>query len=148
MNRIAKFDGDYRFLSNFYLSIIEIDGATYHTVEHAYQAMKTLNRVERAKIRALPSPADAKRAGKRLTLRQDWERVKVPIMTLLVSEKFWTNERLADLLLETGDAELVEGNTWGDRFWGVSGGKGENHLGRILMFVRDQIRGNFVLNVR
>ena len=137
---IDRFDGDYAFLSNFDPSPITIDRITYPTVEHAFQAAKTDNRLERERIAVLPTPGAAKRAGRKVTLRPDWERVKVALMEDLVRRKFADPER-AGKLLATGDDELVEGNTWNDRFWGVCRGTGRNELGKILMRVRTELRG-------
>jgi ribA/ribD-fused uncharacterized protein len=110
------------------------------TVEHLYQALKTLDLSERITILSVGTPAAAKQLGKKVTLRPDWEERKLEFMETLVREKFLQNPKLAQLLDETGDAELVEGNWWGDRFWGVCRGEGENHLGRILMRVRTELR--------
>lgn len=138
MNKIDNFDGEYRFLSNFYESPVEFEGHTYPSVEHAFQAAKTLDEDERAKIRNLDTPGKAKRAGKKVKLREDWDGVRVLVMGELVRRKFEDPELRAQLLA-TGSAPLEEGNTWGDRFWGTCGGKGENNLGRILEAVRDGI---------
>ncbi|WP_372395273.1 NADAR family protein (plasmid) [Azospirillum sp. HJ39] len=138
---ITSFHGQYRFLSNFEPARISVGGIAYPTVEHAYQAMKTLDVAERRKIALLSSPGSAKKAGKWLPMRPDWDGVKIPVMTFLVMEKFWSHQHFAEALLATGDAELVEGNTWGDTFWGRCRGVGENHLGKILMHVRDQLIG-------
>lgn len=135
MEKIVTFSGDYEFLSNFFPSPVEFEGHVYPTVEHAFQAAKTLDPAERDKIRALPTPGQAKRAGKRVQLRPDWNEARVLVMGELVRRKFESTE-LRRLLLATGNAELVEGNTWGDRFWGVCKGTGENRLGKILEAVR------------
>ena len=82
------------------------------------------------------TPGDAKRLGSRAKLRPDWEEVKVQIMHNLVLQKF-QQYNLRKLLLDTGDQYIQEGNNWGDRFWGVCNGVGENHLGKILMSVRE-----------
>jgi len=134
---INKFYGEYRFLSNFYDSPIMYFGATYATVEHAFQAAKTLDEVERKEVREQPTPGKAKRAGGKVTLRDDWEERKVMIMRGLVLQKFANYPKLRKKILETGDAELIEGNTWNDTFWGVCDGVGENRLGKILMSVRE-----------
>jgi hypothetical protein len=136
---IDQFDGGYAFLSNFWPGPVVLDRVTYPTVEHAFQAAKTRNRHERESIAALPTPGAAKRAGRKVTLREDWERVKVGIMEELVRQKF-ADPELAGRLLATGDEELVEGNTWNDRFWGVCRGQGLNELGKILMRVRAELR--------
>lgn len=133
---ITSFTGEYRFLSNFYRVDVELgrDGDVYPTVENAYQAAKTTDRSERIPFRSC-TPGQAKRMGRRLELRPDWEEVKVDIMRHLLRQKFASGP-LARLLLATGDAELVEGNTWNDTFWGVCRGKGRNMLGKLLMETR------------
>ena len=87
-------------------------------------------------------PAMSKKAGRRVQLRADWEDVKLSIMEDIVRAKFTQNEDLKQLLLATGDLVLEEGNTWHDTFWGVDvkTQEGENHLGRILMRVRQELR--------
>ncbi len=137
---IDRFDGEYAFLSNFDPSPIVLDRITYPTVEHAFQAAKTDDRLERERMASLPTPGAAKRAGRKVALRPDWERVKVGIMEELVRRKF-ADPDLAGKLLATGDEELIEGNTWNDRFWGVCRGTGRNQLGKILMRVRAELRG-------
>ena len=137
--RIEGFHGDFRFLSNFFPSAIEFGRILYPTVEHAYQAAKSDSRAERQAIAALPSAGGAKRAGSKLTLREGWNEAKVGVMTELLRLKFMSHLELRDLLLATGAALLVEANTWGDTFWGVCGGVGENHLGRLLMQVRTEV---------
>ena len=131
---IASFTGAYRFLSNFYPSVVKIDGVpvTCPTVEHAYQASKTSDSQERMRIIFAATPSAAKRAGRKVRLRDDWELVRVHVMRDLLTQKF-AHDSLAALLLSTGNAELVEGNTWGDTFWGVCGGTGLNVLGKLLM---------------
>lgn len=133
---IDSFSGEYRFLSNFYPASVWFDWKEYPTVEHAYQAAKTLNHEMREVIRNLSTPAKAKYVGRREPLRPDWEQMKLWLMEELVLMKF-EDPVLRSLLKATGDQELVEGNHWGDRFWGVCVGVGENHLGKILMKVRD-----------
>jgi hypothetical protein len=138
--RINSFQGEYRFLSNFYPATVEYQGIMYPTAEHAYQSAKTLDMNERRRIAQIPFPAQAKLAGRALPLRPDWGTVKFQVMTECVRDKFMRNPLLAEQLLATGDAYLEEGNTWGDQIWGVYQGKGENHLGLILMQVRDELR--------
>jgi ribA/ribD-fused uncharacterized protein len=134
---IAKFDGEYRFLSNFYYpAYVELDGVLYRTVEHAYQAAKTLDLDLRHKISNAPT-AKAKRLGQNVELRPDWETVKIDIMRDLLTQKFSYHE-LREKLLATGTEELVEGNWWRDTFWGQCPlGNGQNWLGRLLMEIRD-----------
>ncbi len=136
---IASFHGEYRFLSNFWPSTIVYDGAVCASVEHAYQAAKCVDPAEKEMIRLASTPGRAKRLSRRVVLRTDWESVKVGVMRECVRLKFRTHADLAALLLATGDAFLMEGNGWGDRFWGVCGGEGANWLGRILMEVRAEL---------
>lgn len=142
INKIDRFVGKYAFLSNFYPSPISYGGISYPTVEHAYQAQKTQDQKLRTQISMLDTPGNAKRMGRVLPLRPDWsDEFKLGIMYWLVKEKFEDSD-LEKLLLETGDAELVEGNNWNDTYWGVRSydGEGENHLGKILMRVRQELK--------
>ena len=135
MAEITSFHGEHRFLSNFWPAPVVLDGVTYPTVEHAYVAAKTTDLERRAEIAQVERPGEVKRIGRKLKLRDDWEAVKLSVMADLVRQKF-AHPELRRMLLDTGDANLVEGNTWGDTFWGVCRGQGKNHLGRILMEVR------------
>ena len=101
--------------------------------------MKTLDIDERRAIANCLTPGRAKRMGRRVALRPDWENVKEDVMFEGLCLKF-ADEQLADWLLETGNEELVEGNWWGDTTWGVCNGVGENKLGKLLMKVRDMIK--------
>jgi len=139
MSEIREFSGIHRFLSNFYPVSVEYEGAVYPSVEHAYQAAKSLDPEEREIIRSTGSAGLAKRLGRHAKVRDDWEDVKLEIMAELVYQKFHRNADLASKLLGTGDMALVEGNWWGDRFWGVCNGVGHNHLGCILMAVRKSL---------
>lgn len=137
---ILEFSGEWRFLSNFHPSPLEFEGLGFPTVEHAFQAAKTLDFTAREGVAKETTPGRAKRAGRRLGLRPDWEQVKFGVMKTLVTAKFVCHPDLARQLLSTGDRQLVETNAWNDVCWGVCNGVGENHLGRILMEVRTQIR--------
>lgn len=139
-NPILFFRGNYRFLSNFFPCSVLYDGYFHTSSEHAFQAAKTNIFEHKTYVRQAATPGEAKARGKIVTLRPDWEEVKIPIMTDIVRVKFKDNG-LRFQLDQTGDAELVEGNTWGDTFWGVCHGMGENWLGRILMQVRAENRG-------
>ena len=138
-NKITSFRDEYFFLSNFYPCDIEFNYLTYHSAEAAFQAQKCLDVGERNVFTEL-SPSQAKRRGKQVKLRPDWEDVKLEIMKSIVFQKFIQHPTLMDKLLDTGDAELIEGNNWHDTFWGVCKGKGQNNLGKILMEVRKDIR--------
>lgn len=131
-----KFQGKYFFLSNFFSVVVELDGMNFSSVEHAYQAAKTHDVKTRRKIQALYSPGAAKKFGAAFPLREDWEDVKLDVMLSLVRKKFQHKILRASLVAVEG--EIVEDNTWGDTFWGRCGGVGENHLGRILMEVREK----------
>jgi ribA/ribD-fused uncharacterized protein len=142
---INCFDGKWAFLSNFYWNEIEFEGITYPTNEHFFQAMKTLNIGERQKIANCLTPGQAKRMGRQVALRPDWEEVKEDIMFLGLCLKF-ADEQLADWLVETGDEPLEEGTTWHDNEWGncscpkCRNIEGKNKLGKLLMKVRGMIR--------
>ena len=138
---IGSFTGPHQFLSNFYLAEIDFEDATYASVEHAYQAAKTRDRREREQVRRAKSPGAAKRAGRRVILRPDWDSIKIEVMRRLVRQKFYTDSVLAGRLRATGAQELIEGNSWNDTFWGQCPlGVGFNHLGKILMEVRGELR--------
>jgi ribA/ribD-fused uncharacterized protein len=138
---ISEFRGEYAFLSNFYNSAFEYDGFEFTTVEHAYQAYKTEDKKMFNLIRLAKTANEAKRMGKRVRLRDDWELIKVGLMENLIWNKF-KDKKLRKKLLNTGAAVIQEGNTWGDTFWGVYQGTGENVLGKIIMQVRDKLRTN------
>lgn len=138
-HEIRGFFGEHRWLSNFWPAPVKMYGLEYPTVEHAYQAAKTLDKEEREFIRLQSTPGNAKRAGKTLTVREDWETFKVGAMKILLERKF-SIPHLKEKLLATGDALIVEENTWGDTFWGVCNGKGQNTLGKLLMEVRASLR--------
>ena len=136
------FDSDeYRFLSNFWPCKIILDAEVYSSVEHAYQAAKTIDPFARALIRGTPTPAAAKRLGRNVLLRPEWttSMLRVNVMRDLLRQKF-SIQPLRERLLATGDVELIEGNHWGDHFWGVCDGRGENHLGKLLMEIRGEVR--------
>lgn len=147
---IAEFSGEYRFLSNFWFVNVIYDHMTYPTVEHAYQAAKTHDLVHRQYIQTLQTPGLAKREGRKVTLREDWDDVKVLVMKNLVWQKFQRRD-LKQRLLATGEQELIEGNRWHDNFWGICSCGAcclkrsylphdtENHLGIILMETRAKL---------
>lgn len=136
---IDAFTGVWSWLSNFCPVEVRLDGKRYPSVEHAYQAAKTKDKAEREEIRVLKKASLAKSYGKKVTMRPDWEKVKLSVMEDLLRQKF-QEPVLRKLLLETGSEQLIEGNWWGDTFWGVCKGKGTNHLGSILMRIRTDIQ--------
>lgn len=142
---IEKFEGEYDFLSNFYYANVEWEGILYPTTEHAFQAAKSLDRDERLRIASLDTPGMAKREGRKLQLREDWDKVKVGIMYEIVKQKFETHSELKNRLLETKHSILIEGNYWKDNFWGccpADNPQGKNKLGFILMKIREELKEN------
>ena len=145
--KIDCFDGKYAFLSNFYPSPIAPfnDGIVYPTVEHAFQAYKTTDINKRKEIAAQPTPGKAKHLGRHVEIRDDWQEICIDVMYIALKEKFKDLE-LQTKLLSTGNAELIEGNTWSDNFWGdchcpkCRDIKGENNLGKLLMKIREDYK--------
>lgn len=140
--KIQGFGGEFHFLSNFYPCKVEYMGLVYPSSEHAYQAAKVMCIEEKKKVAKLKTAAEAKKFGKTLDVRFDWHEIKLEVMSNIVRNKFNQNERLAEMLLITENAILEETNWWGDRYWGVCRGKGENHLGKILMQVREELKND------
>lgn len=139
--KISSFEGENRFLSNFYVGApIAYRGESYATSEHLYQALKTQNPVEREMVRTCSTPGKAKRTGKKVTIRPDWNEVKDSIMRDIIRLKFEQNPAVAEMLIATGNAELIEGNFWGDTEWGVCNGVGQNKLGKLLQALRSKLR--------
>lgn len=136
---IGPFYEECGFLSNLHRSPFIYKGKIWQTSEHAYQAMKTKDEDEQEHVRSQTTPGRAKRAGQKVTLRDDWEDVKVGIMKDILREKF-SDPKLQGLLLKTDPKPLVEINYWGDRFYGVCEGKGFNVLGQILMEIREELK--------
>lgn len=140
---LRRMTGEHSFLNSFHPAAVPFEGALYPSVEHAFQAAKTLDLAAREAF-LTTTPAEAKRLGTRVALRPDWESVKLEVMASLVRAKF-SDPELRARLLATAPRALVEGNWWHDNFWGVChcpscGGSGLNHLGRILTEVRDEAR--------
>lgn len=136
------------YFSNFYSPVrvhAKWDGTftKVDTVEHAFQAAKAIRKEDFDTVCRAKSAGEAKRLGKILKaagrIRPDWYSVNLKIMEDLLRQKF-SDFELRKKLLETGDNELIEGNYWGDLFWGVCRGKGENHLGRLLVKIRSELR--------
>ena len=140
MPKIDSFRGKYYFLSNFYPAQFTYNEVTYLNAEAAFQAQKVFSKEEQLLFANL-LPSEAKRLGRRVNLRPDWDRVKDQIMYEVVKAKFEQNPDLRAKLLATGYVYLEEGNTWGDRYWGVdANGVGLNKLGHILMQVRRELQ--------
>lgn len=148
---IDRFAGEYSWLSNFHPSPVRWDGGDwYPTAEHAYQAAKCLNSTAADIIRLAATPGEAKRLGRGVKLRPDWEEVKIGIMREIIGAKFAPGTTLAYMLIDTGERPLIEGNHWGDRYWGctrptsnIHSGEwvGLNWLGELLMRQREALSG-------
>ena len=147
-----KFRGEYEFLSNFYPAPIPHGHLVFRTAEHFYQWCKTLDPQEKQEIYCASTPGKAKRLGAKCTIREDWEKpvgqsqvpFKVQTMRSILYAKFTYNPDLGEKLIATGDIPLVEENDWGDTFWGMCDGKGENELGKALM----DLRSFLVMHIR
>lgn len=139
---ITEFRGQYYFLSNFYPAPISYNGLIYANNEAAFQAQKTTCMRERQQFSLphLSDPARAKSMGRKLRLRPDWENQKLRSMYEICLNKFLQHQDLKALLIATGDNILIEGNSWGDRYWGMVNGIGNNHLGKILMDIREKLK--------
>lgn len=150
---IDRFGGEYSFLSNFYFSPLFLEGKVWPTVEHYFQAAKAIPgaKTEILKdfelvevlwsdlIRASKTPGEAKRIGREVPLRPGWDDMRLSVMEDGLREKFKSGSDLAVKLLSTENEELVEGNYWGDTFWGVCRGEGQNNLGKLLMKIRKEL---------
>lgn len=142
---IREFKGEYRWLSNFFPAKVSLDGTYYPSVENAYQAAKFSQAHERRKFE-LCLARTAKVWGKKAILRPTWDQEKLALMKFLVEQKF-RDEEFAEMLKAIPEyVHIMEGNNWGDSFWGavINPGtlewEGQNHLGRILMDIRDRLR--------
>ena len=138
---IDRFDGKYFFLSNFSPSPFRINYVLFPTMEHYFQANKADNQNDYLHIAYAPTPGEAKRLGRKIQLRSNWEEIKDEVMLTGLRKKF-ADPELRNLLLATGDEELIEGNYWRDTYWGVCNGVGQNKLGKLLMQVREEIKNN------
>lgn len=144
--KFSKTDSKYGCFSNFHMCPIEFDGLAYTNTEAAWQAQKTLDVKERNKF-THEAPSVAKRHGRCVDLRPDWEDVKYQLMVDVCYAKFTQNTELGNVLLETGDEEIIENTTgWHDNIWGncecskCVNKVGKNLLGKALMEVRDMLR--------
>jgi ribA/ribD-fused uncharacterized protein len=145
--RVDKFFGEYRYLSNFFNCRVEHDGLSYGNAEAAYQAAK-VPAGESRHVFLSASPSEAKRIGRQMAINlKRWEKIKKRVMYEVVMNKFSNpyNVYLKRWLLETGTANLVEGNNWHDNTWGncicprCGCVPGENLLGKTLMRVRSEL---------
>ena len=138
---INEFKGKNYFLSNFFNAPVMYEDLLYQNNEAAFQSAKVKD-LDRRKQFCNLNPSTAKKKGRNVLLRNDWEDVKDEVMYQCVKDKFTRNQDLKQKLIDTGNEELIEGNTWNDTYWGVCRGRGNNMLGKILMRVRDEISLN------
>jgi ribA/ribD-fused uncharacterized protein len=138
-NIISSFKGENFYLSNFYPCEILFEEINFPSSEHIYVAQKTLDLEIRKKIALVEGAGKVKRIGRSLVLRDDWDDVKLDIMKKIINAKFDQNPDIKEKLINTKDSLLIEGNYWGDTYWGQCPiGKGQNNLGKILMEYRDR----------
>lgn len=143
MDGIYGFFGKYRFLSNFWLCpVVDEMGILYPSSEHAYQAQKTTDAENRRYIAEANGPKRAKHYGYRVQLRKDvdWDTYRRVAMEDVIMWKFSQNMKLREMLLSTEGRYLEETNSWGDTYFGVCKGTGQNVLGQILMETREYFR--------
>lgn len=145
MKSITSFKNDFRFLSNFYPVEIVYDNISYKSTECAYQAQKTFSIKEKILIASFDS-YKSKKYSRKLKLRKDWDNVKLDIMKDLLNIKF-NKEPFKTLLINTGSSEIIEGNYWHDNYWGSCtcekcNNNGLNHLGKLLMEIREKLNEN------
>lgn len=141
---IMQFRGEYLFLSNFYQgNVFKYKGCIFNNTEAPFHAEKCISRIKEFEM---IRPYDAKKLGREVSLRNDWEKVKDQVMYDVCYAKFTQDNRLKEKLLATGDRELIEGNSHGDRCWGMTFSKytnswvGENRLGIVLMQLREDLK--------
>jgi len=141
---INFFKDDYEKFSNFYPVTIDYEGITYPSVEHAYQAAKTKDKMIRIEISKIPKPGKAKTFARKIKLRSDWEMIKISVMRSLLIQKF-SKDEFKELLISTNNSYIEEGNYWHDNFWGncyckkCKEKEGKNLLGKLLMKIRSEL---------
>ena len=140
-----KENPEYGCFSNFFPSPVDLEGVIYATSEHYYQAMKAKTQEEHDYIAEAPTPHESRNRGKQCQIRDGWDNMRDDVMLTVVVTKFTQHSNLADILLSTGDEELIEWAPW-DKYWGkAEDGQGKNKLGKILMQVRDKLKNGTIL---
>jgi len=145
--KVYQFEGEYAFLSNFYEQPIKYFEMTFQTAEHMFNALKTNDITEAYHVMSAPTPGIAKSRGRKVTLKDNWDDVeRFRAMRRTLGAKFMMNPEMAHKLISTGVTYLEEGNWWHDNVWGVCNcgqwtckGQGQNHLGKMLMELRDDL---------
>lgn len=140
---IKEFENEYRFLSNFFEEKVVYENIEWASSEAAYQAAKFIDPEIKKQFINL-SPDKSKKLARKLSgqIRKDFHDIKYGIMYDIVLAKFSQHEYLKEKLINTGNEELIEGNWWGDIYWGVCNGSGQNNLGKILMDIRSKFINN------
>jgi ribA/ribD-fused uncharacterized protein len=139
MSVVNRFSGEYAFLSNFYPSPVVFMGKEYASVEHGFQAHKMTTPKDHERVRLATTSGNAKRIARAYPMREDWDLIREDVMLYFLKLKFQIPD-LRAALIKTGDAQLIEGNTWGDTYWGICKGEGLNRLGILLMQIRSEIQ--------
>ncbi|KAL1522112.1 hypothetical protein AB1Y20_021754 [Prymnesium parvum] len=137
---ITSLSGRWEALANWFGAKVMRDGVMYASAEHAFQAAKAAEPEKAEEIRKAKSPSEAHALGNQLALPRDWERRRVAVMEAVLRDKFRRDQALRERLLKTENKNLIAGNSWGETFWGVSQGSGNNQLGKLLMMLREEIR--------
>ena len=132
------FRNEYWFLSNMYPCEIRVNGLVFTCAEACFQSFKTTDVNERKKFQGIDG-FEAKKLGRSVSLRSDWNDIRIEVMSRVIHAKFKQNPDLTKKLQDTGDLLIIEDNTWKDTFWGRCNSKGYNLLGQILMNERDRI---------
>ena len=136
---ISEFRGRWTKFSNYSIGSVWYKDKMYPSAEHAYQAQKSTDPIKQQWIRNAATPNESKKRARTVELRSDWEIVKIDIMEEILREKF-SQEPERSILLSSGNEDLVEGNWWGDKFWGQCPvGDGQNWLGKLLMKIRNEM---------
>jgi ribA/ribD-fused uncharacterized protein len=140
LKTIKEFKGRYRWLSNFYDCEVILRGMKYPSVENAYQSAKSDSVVWKEGCKTI-SASVAKKEGRKVTLVPNWDIVRIRVMRNLLNQKF-SQDFFKEKLIATGDAVIIEGNYWGDTFWGVDIDTmaGQNRLGIMIMSIRMALR--------
>lgn len=152
---VRTFQGEYRFLSNFWKTTVVFEDLTYYSTEAAFQAAKTTDLMKRLEFvmhtdkdtgkTVMTTASQTKTMGKLVRLRDDWDDVKLDVMYRVNMYKYTHDDLLRRKLFNTGMRELIEGNEWQDTYWGVCNDFGDNHLGKILMRVRYELSNNLTI---
>lgn len=132
------FRNEYWFLSNMYPCEIRVNGLVFTCAEACFQSFKTTDLNERKKFQGI-NGFEAKKLGRSVSIRSDWNDIRIEVMSRVIHAKFHQNPDLTKKLQDTGDLLIIEDNNWKDTFWGVCNGKGYNLLGQILMSERDWV---------